>query len=189
MAYRTSEKGESMSAPGNVQRLSVGAKDDWRTPPDIFAAIQKRYNVTYTLDVAASDLNHLTPLYYTGPCIGEGSCNCGLCASWGTEDGTAWCNNPYLLNREFSNKAISEARRGNLSTLLVPAATDTRWWADLFVQSSLVVNLTGRLRFLHPETGLPSRNNTIGSTLFFTTEIAVTRPEVEVWDWKKNLSR
>ena len=177
-----------MSAPGNVQRLSIGAKDDWRTPPDIFAAIQKRYRVTYTLDVAASDLNHLAPLYYTGPCTGgEDTCNCGLCSSWETE-GLAWCNNPYLFNREFANKAISEARNGHKSTLLVPAATDTRWWADLFRQSLLVVNLTGRLRFIHPETGLPSKGNTIGSTLFFTSQVSTDRPEVDVWDWKKDLT-
>jgi len=177
-----------VSAPGNVQRLTVGAKDDWRTPPEIFAAIQKRYHVTYTLDVAASDSNHLTRIYYTGPCTGEDLCNCGLCASWETEE-LAWCNNPYLFNREFADKAIREARKGHESTLLVPSATDTRWWADLFKQSRLVVNLTGRLRFLHPETGLPSKNNTIGSTLFFTTGIVRTAPEVEVWDWKKDLSR
>lgn len=166
-----------MSAPGNVRRLKSGAKDDWRTPPTLFKAIQRRLNgIRFEFDLAADQYNHLCDRWYSEE-------DDALLLPW-PEDQWSWCNPPYSLTKEFVARAIYESNFCP-SVLLVPAASDTRWWAQAFESADVTLLLTGRVSFHNPVTNQPVSGNTTGSTIFVFGGLFAK--SVEIWDWKKDL--
>jgi site-specific DNA-methyltransferase (adenine-specific) len=96
------------------------ASDLWRTPPDLFAALDAEFD--FGLDAAAlpdgSDSLCLRWLFDA------------LRADWTTiASGRAvYLNCPYSKVRAFIGKAALERRCGCTVVALVPARTDTRWW-------------------------------------------------------------
>lgn len=163
-----------MSAPGNIRRLRLGVKDNWRTPPELFRAVEKRLGIKFTTDLAADATNHLCEHW-----IGEEED--ALKTPWPRYE-WSWCNPPYSRTKEFIVRAIEQWRP---SALLVPAATDTRWWAEAFGAADVTLLLTGRVPFHSPETGKPVNGNTTGSTIFVFGSFFTH--SVSVWDWKKDL--
>ena len=148
--------------------LFSSARDDWQTPPDLFAALDAEFR--FTLDAAANTQNALCPLYL-GPDHGGAEYRDGLTADWwiGRGGEAAWCNPPYSrgLQGKFIAKAATEAQKGagGLLTvvMLLPARTDTKafhahiWNADQHrprpgVELRL---LKGRLRFVGAPASAP----------------------------------
>lgn len=145
-------------------------KDMWRTPPEFFARVARRYG-PFDLDAAATIDNRLCAAWF-GPYspLGEDA----LTTSWAIVDDVvtrAWCNPPNSLNAEFVAKAAEEAQAGRAqTTLLLPSTTDVRWWHRYIWQETgpragvLVEFLSPRVRFLRPD-GLPSGQPNFGSVL------------------------
>lgn len=185
-----------MSAPGNVRRRLVNSKDDWRTPPYLVKAIERYFGVWFTLDAAADHNNKICDAYLSGPHRDDLGCWCGLCASWQSTS-FAWCNPPYSMTKLFVDKAIVEGTSRNASCLLVPAATDTQWWAKAYANADTTILLTGRVPFLDGETGetwyldeqgnKKQSSNTTGSTLFFFGRDPLDTRKSGVWDWKQHI--
>ena len=111
-------------------------KHEWRTPPDLFWPLAHKYK--FTVDAAASHLNHLLPHYWT---IEDDA----LRQDWSGE--RVWCNPPYgREQKKFIIKAAS--READLTMLLIPARTDTVVWHDyIFNNADDVQFLRGRLKF------------------------------------------
>ena len=142
-------------------------KDCWRTPPQVFAALNARYG-PFTLDVAADARNHLCARWY-GP---GGLAEDALAVSWQQAGGPvrAWCNPSYsrgMIDR-FMRKAVDEAGRGHArTTFLVPANTDLPWWHELvwdnerhrFRPGIEVEFFRRRVRFLRPDGTLAGSPN------------------------------
>lgn len=179
-----------MSAPGPRRSSTTTTKTNWQTPPGLIERLRKQFN--FTIDVAASPENTITSAYLTGPCTKRDpefkTCACGLCSSWailGT-DGYAWCNPPYGKGIDkWLGKAVYEQDWHSMgSVLLVPNATDTRWWAYAYTVASEVRLLEGRVGFLDPETGKPASSNTTGSTIFVFDPRNPAPRNVYLWDWK-----
>lgn len=138
------------SSPSTTPR---GARDEWETPPELFAAINARFH--FTLDVAASDRNHKTARYFTSE-TPEGG---GLNQSWQHE--VVWCNPPYseyatwLWKAHRETRVIKDARA--TVVLLLPVVTDTRAFHVWVARANALWFIKGRVRFLSPEG--PAKNS------------------------------
>ncbi len=97
------------------------AKDDWQTPPELFAALDAEFG--FTVDVAANSTNAKCAAFY-GPGSPLGVED-ALATSWGTF--RCWMNPPYSrgLQGRFIEHAAKQARLGALVVALLPARTDT----------------------------------------------------------------
>jgi phage N-6-adenine-methyltransferase len=119
---------------------------EWGTPPELVRYLADRYaRGAFDLDVAASDLLHVAPVYYARDGL------CGLEHPWW---GRVFCNPPYGWREEkaWVSKAVNE--RGNphveVVVMLLPAKTDSAWWHS-HVEHDVTVKrefLKGRLRFV-----------------------------------------
>lgn len=138
------------------------AKQDWRSPQDLF----DRYNAQYhfVLDAAADHSNHLCKRWF-GP---GGEHEDALSVTWPLHAGNIWLNPPYsrTLQARFVTKAINEVKRyhatlgadevGHSVVCLLPARTDTRLFHNLVYDEDLEKRrypvaslrlLKGRLKF------------------------------------------
>ena len=125
---------------------------EWRTPPAFFAALDAEFH--FTIDVAASDQDHLCSRYYTKE-------QDGLRQPWAGE--VVWCNPPYGNVYPWVEKACQEAAfHGATCVLLLNPCTDTAWFHNFIWDDRLhrprsgveVRLLPGRIRFLD-QYGLP----------------------------------
>jgi phage N-6-adenine-methyltransferase len=144
----------------NTAVMFSSAKDDWQTPPELFAQLNAEFG--FTIDVAANKENHLCPDWF-GP--GRGGTEDALLLPWG-HVGPCWCNPPYSrgLQAKFIAKAAYErARAGVTTVMLVPARTDTRAFHNFIWDNQQhkpkpgreVRFLPGRLKFVGAKHGAP----------------------------------
>lgn len=118
--------------------------DDWRTPPDFYAALNAEFR--FTLDAACESSSCLAPAGCRAD-LGED----GLLADWRAlgGGGAVWCNPPYSAVRPWLERALVS---GVVVVLLVPADVSTRWWVDLVAAHAAEVRfVAGRLRFLRAD--------------------------------------
>jgi len=151
-------------------------KDEWRTPPDLFARLSAIYG-PFGLDVAATAHNALCRQWLgPGSRLGEDA----LAMHWhnphllGGTPLRVWCNPPYSrgMVAQFVAKAAEETRLGFVqsATLLLPATTDVAWWhtsvwdseRGRFYRGVEVEFLRPRVRFLRPD-GTLAGTPTFGS--------------------------
>jgi len=135
-------------------------KDDWATPPDLFAALDAEFG--FTLDVAANSSNTKCGLW-----LGPDSvlADDALDYYWPRLH-TCWCNPPYSrgLQAKFIAKAAEEQQwRGVTTVMLLPARTDTKAFhqyvwdvAKHQPREGVEVRfLKGRLKFVGAKHGAP----------------------------------
>ena len=120
------------------------ATDDWATPPEFFAEVQRRLG-KFDLDVCADKANAKCERFISAE-------QDGLSQRWCLAiDQTTrrWCNSPYgRVLPKWIDKAIEEVRLGGVSvTYLAPARTDTRWFYKAFRAAKVVWFIKGRLKF------------------------------------------
>lgn len=144
--------------------LSASEKDSWATDPRVYAAMNSMFN--FSLDAAASELNHKHELYLTKE-------DDALTVDWKdyiqthtgqTEFASVWINPPYSrgMIKRFIDKAISQSEQGLSSVLLVPCTPEASWLPiDKITELKIVTK--GRLSFVNPRTGVPISGNTKGS--------------------------
>ena len=118
---RSEQRGHRWRNPQHGMTLwgtppAVDEVDDRRTPRDLFEPLHLRHS--FTVDAAASDVNHQLPRYWT---IADD----GLAQSWAGE--RVWCNPPYSQCLAWAEKAHAETAA--LVVMLLPAnRTEQRWW-------------------------------------------------------------
>ena len=77
----------------------------------------------------------------------------GLNIDWQEKN---YCNPPYSNKIPWIKKAIEESKKGRLTTMLLPTATDAAWFHDLIVPNFHIEFLRGRLKLdngKHPKYG------------------------------------
>lgn len=177
-----------MSASGELRRAKGGGRNDWQTPPVLWARLEDQFG-GFGVDVACSPSDQIGHVGLHGPHNDE-SCDCGLCAHWCdySHGFFAWCNPPYGGGlAQWIDKAVEElVECAQSSVLLVPAAPDTKWWKKAYDHASEVRLLSGRVKFINPATGKPDGSNTTGSTVF-VFERTVRPRTVFLWDWRSGL--
>jgi phage N-6-adenine-methyltransferase len=143
----------------NTATLFSTGKDDWQTPPDLFAALDSEFD--FHIDVAASANNALCHDYFTAE-------RDALTSDWLWPldyPTTCWCNPPYSrgLQHKFIAKAAAERLNGVTTVMLIPARTDTKsfhahiWDAEQHrTRPGVEVRfLEGRLKFVGATAGAP----------------------------------
>lgn len=126
-------------------------KDDWETPDDFFAAMERLFG-KFDFDAAANASNFKcevslrTDLDYDS-----------LKMNWATDvvsrpNGNAilaWLNPPYGrgITGKWVEKAYTESLRGVKTVLLLPARTDTKWYRICHEKASEIYFIQGRLKF------------------------------------------
>lgn len=106
--------------------------DVWLTPLHVVTAIEQRLDCRFGMDVATDPGNGiLTRMRAAGinrPGVEYTQADDGLSQPW--DAAAVWCNPPYSDCAAWLARARDESRRcGNLIVCLVPARTDTQWWA------------------------------------------------------------
>ena len=112
---------------------------EWGTPQELFDKLNDEFS--FTLDAAASDLNHKCADYFT---IDDDA----LTKDW---NGVVWLNPPYgrVLNK-WIKKAYEEYQRGSIVVCLVPARTDTAWWHDYAMRGEIRF-IRGRVKYVRSD--------------------------------------
>lgn len=125
--------------------LFLHQRDDWETPQKLFDDLNKEFS--FTLDVAANDVNHKCPKYYTKETD-------GLLQDW---RGCVFCNPPYGSQiKQWVKKAYEQNKSyGTTVVMLLPARTDTKWFHDYIYKKAEVRFLQGRLRFVGAQNNAP----------------------------------
>jgi phage N-6-adenine-methyltransferase len=165
-----------MSAPGPVQRKKDGGRNDWQTPPELFRLLDNEFD--FSIDGAASESNRLCGLYLDEPCHSAFDAN--------LSGDRVFVNPPYGGLKKWIELFVRWKEQGNTVVSLIPAAPDTEWWALAYKHAAEVRLLSGRVKFINPETGKPDGSNTTGSTVFVFKETSKPRL-VYLWDWKAEL--
>lgn len=113
-------------------------RDDWETPPELFAMLDEEFR--FTLDAAASDHNAKCDRYFTVD-------DDGLAQPWIGH--RVWCNPPYgRAVTAWVGKAAGEyAEFGTTVVMLLPARVDTGWFHDLVLPFADVRFLRSRIYF------------------------------------------
>jgi phage N-6-adenine-methyltransferase len=141
----------------NTAVMFSSAKDDWQTPPELFAQLHAEFR--FTTDAACTPFNALCAWQIFD----------ALEMPW-SDDGDytharVFVNPPYSrgLQGKFIAKAAEEARNGALVVMLLPARTDTKafhahiWDAEKHQpRAGVEVRfLPGRLKFVGAKHGAP----------------------------------
>jgi len=160
---------------------TVGAgTGEWRTPLDLFARLNERFQFTY--DAFASHENALCETYSTiAGTFRKGRTSDGYDHSWPSHecidslDGLqqdwdrrrVWMNPPYgrgILGRAME-KAAASRNSASIIVALVPANTDTHWWHESVKPYATIHFLKKRVKFIDPRTGEPGGSPPGGSAV------------------------
>ena len=134
--------------------LLSAQSEDWETPEDLFAELQRLFN--FTLDPCATDKNAKCDQHYT-------KTENGLDQEW---SGNVYVNPPYGRQiHRWLEKAVQSIDDGSCGVIvfLLPARTDTRWFHRFFWDTEHqrakpgieLWFLKGRLRFSNAQASAP----------------------------------
>lgn len=125
---------------------------EWGTPQDLFDQLHAEFD--FTLDVAASHLNHKCDRYFTEETD-------GLKQDWAGE--RCFLNPPYgTVIKKWAAKAYAETNnpftRAEVVVGLLPVRSDTGWFHDhIYKKPRVEIRLLrGRLKFTNSESGTSS---------------------------------
>mgnify|MGYP001602315775 CR=1 FL=1 len=143
-------------------KTGVGnGRDDWRTPPELFAPLNRMFRFDY--DAFASHENALSGIYSTVAGTFSGHRINGLPLADSRETGLVY--RPELVEgrRRFGNPPYSRGFLAqatewfaksrddfDISVMLLPDARDTAWWRT-WVKPYAIDWPIGRIRFLRPD--------------------------------------
>ena len=164
---------------------SPSGRDDWTTPDDFYARLDREFG--FCLDAAADASNFRAAGYLID----------ALSDAW--HIGPIFCNPPYgrLATPLWLNRGITEFNRtGNTTVFLLPAATETKWFHELAVPNAAEIRLIkGRLKFGNAL----YKDGTVGeASAPFPSAVVILRnaPSLRIfgsktsayisaWDWRK----
>jgi phage N-6-adenine-methyltransferase len=112
--------------------------DEWETPAALFSFLDRLYH--FDVDVCASAGNTKCRLYFNKD-------QDGLAQTW-QAGRIHWMNAPYSQAGKWA-KAAQAAKDGAIVVGLFANRSSTAWYRDHVVSSAMVVQLHGRLHFVH----------------------------------------
>ena len=116
---------------------------EWSTPQDLFDKLNSEFN--FELDVCASKDNHKCERYFTKE-------DDAFLNKW---TGRVWCNPPY--GRDIARWVEACANHSNISVMLLPARTDTKWFHKFIYNNpnAKIRFIKGRLKFNNAKNPAP----------------------------------
>lgn len=161
--------------------LRAASSDHWRTPPDLFAALDREF--TFQVDLAANAENHLLSVY-----LGEGGqADDALSTPWAEVARFGFLNPPYsaALVKRFVDKAAAEAMQGFTTVALLKYDPSTQWW-EATRTATEIREIQGRVPFLKAD------GSSAGGAMF-PSAVVVWRPQPGIvraqprrvtWTWR-----
>lgn len=102
--------------------------NDYRTPPELYQKALKFVEKTeFDCDVCCSAKNIPAKNYFINGEID------GLKADWSELN---WCNPPFNEAKKWIEKAFEEQKKGNVTCMLLPVRTETKYWHDYILFNS-----------------------------------------------------
>lgn len=117
---------------------SIGASDDWYTPPAIFDAI----GLTFDLDPCSPGEGHWVPARRVFTKADD-----GLAQPW---SGLVWCNPPFGARNGHVPWLRKFLEHGN-GVALVRAYTSAGWFHDWAIRAESMVFPRGKTKFVRPD--------------------------------------
>jgi DNA N-6-adenine-methyltransferase (Dam) len=134
-----------------LHEQSVGATDEWFTPPHVFEAL----GCEFDLDVASPG-QQLTPWIPAKRFI---TCH-SLAAPW---SGSVWMNPPFGPRNGIVPWLEKFFQHGN-GIALVPDRTSAPWWQQFAPRAELILFVAPKIKFLAPD-GIPGASPAQGTSL------------------------
>lgn len=156
----------------------TATRDDYLTPADIIEYVLGVNRLEkFDCDVCCSLDNIPASFRYrkTGLYLNSGSkvsLSNGLTGTWFDNN---WCNPPFKLCEKFVKKAAEEQKKGHTTYMLIPARTETVYWAKYIFDGGRATRPDVDVEFLkkgvccvHPETGeeMPVFKNALALVTF-----------------------
>lgn len=152
------------------------SKQDYQTPPELLAAVERRLHSHLIFDLACRSDNRVAEY--------------GYCHDWGVDalimdwagdidsrTGWAWLNPPFGTIEPWVSKAYAESLRGLLVAVLVPASVGSNWWRDWVEHKAFALFLNPRVTFVGETTPYPKD---CALLLYSPLRLA----GAETWTWK-----
>lgn len=155
-------------------------KNCWRTPDDLFGPLNAEFN--FGLDACASHGAQKCSMYIPPEMDalvvdwGDFMIACGVT----TTHHAVWINPPFNPMTPWVDKVLEEHAAGLDIVLLCNAATGTLWFRKLAEVAAQIRFTTGRVAFLHPETGEQMKGNNAAQAIFVLSHTR-TYDERVVW--------
>jgi len=148
------------------------SKQDYCTPEGFLTATKGFLGIEdFDIDLAASDENAVTGLYYTKE-------DDSLTRPWKRGDGWNWLNPEFAYIRPWVERARQQRDEERAQTcMLVPAGVGSNWFSEFAHQQACVVFLNGRITFV----GCP---DPYPKDLMLLLYSPYQQPGYEVWRWK-----
>lgn len=112
----------------NAYRQANGPNDNVPTPKALYDELDREFHFDF-------DPNPANP---------EGLREFDGLGRWGRRN---FCNPPYSKKEPWIEKAIREKAKGNLTVMLLPVDTSTRWFHDLILPNAEIRWIRGRVHF------------------------------------------
>jgi len=146
------------------EALFSSRSTEWGTPRPLYDMLNRMFG-PFTLDPCTSPDNPLgTPKFYTEK-------DDGLKQSWKGE--IVFANPPYGRNIDkWVAKAFDESLEHGRAVCLLPSRTDTRWWHDYIMFSTIVFFIRGRIKFVGAENPAPFPSVVV----VFSTKYKISEP-------------
>lgn len=122
-----------------LHEQSVGATDEWYTPPHVFEAM----GVTFDMDVASPG-GEVTPWIPAHEFVRK-----GVVVPW---EGFIWMNPPFGGRNGLAPWLKRFIEHGN-GIALVPDRTSAPWWQAYAARASLTLAVARKIQFLSPTPG------------------------------------
>jgi phage N-6-adenine-methyltransferase len=127
----------------NITTTPKNEQDCAQTPWWLFDAVQRKYSITFKLDVCANRATAKCAEYFSLQERGENS----LQRPWSAMN---WCNPPYSDIQPWVEKAAFEAGIGNTTVMLIPDKPEVGWMRHARSKADTVVHMTSRIKFIRP---------------------------------------
>lgn len=118
---------------------SIGASDDWYTPPEVFAAL----GLTFDLDPCSPGPDHWVPARRVFTKVDD-----GLAQEWGV--GTVFCNPPFG-GRNGHVVWLQRFLAHHNGIAIVRAYTPARWFHDHAIRAETMLFPRGKTKFIRPD--------------------------------------
>jgi phage N-6-adenine-methyltransferase len=157
----------------------VETHTSWRTPKPLFHFLHHIYH--FEVDAAADGDNHLLPFWYGPGGMDEDALTV---ESWASP---AWCNPPYGkgIDRWLEKFVEQSSQHSNTIVALLPARTETLWWAKGIVPYADIIFLTGRVPFVGPHKGKKSQPDHPSAICIYSP---LSGGSTKWWDWRKDVN-
>lgn len=147
----------------SVHNQSVGATDEWYTPPYVFDALGCEFDV----DVASPGVGY-TPWIPAKAFLTVASHGSGLDVKW---RGFAWMNSPFGGRNGLVPWLAKFFDHGD-GIALTPDRTSAPWWQDAAPKADAILFTAGKIKFIGLD-GKPGQSPADGTSLFASGTRAV----------------